>query len=81
MMVHKYPLTHRELPYTLTYRCYNACRLMSRIDGSARFHVPLHNIAGTQAAGTQLHKQLARANLGDGQFDDTHIVVAMVFDC
>jgi hypothetical protein len=81
MMVHKYALPHSELLYTLTYRYHNTGRLMSRIDGGARLHIPFHDIAGTQAAGTQLHKQFARANLGDGQFDDAHIIVAMVLDC
>ena len=65
--------------HLLSHRGYYAGGLVSRIDRSARAHVPLHHVAGTDAAGAQLHQQLARADLRHGQFDDAHIIVGVVF--
>jgi hypothetical protein len=80
MVMDEYPLPNRELLYTIAYCRNDADWLMSRIDGSAWLHVPFHHIAGAQATSTQLYKQFARANCGDRQLNDAHIVIAMILD-
>jgi hypothetical protein len=80
MMMDKYPLSWSELADAFAYCRNQAGWLMSRIDGSARLHIPFHYIAGAQTTGMQLHEQFTRANCGERQVNDTYIVIAMILD-
>jgi hypothetical protein len=51
MMVDEDALARRELLHTLANSGYDADRFMPWIDGSTRFHIPFHDVAGTYATG------------------------------
>ena len=79
-MVDKDSLPNGKLVDTLSQGNNSANRLMPRIEGSARLHIPLHHIRGTDATCLKLEQYLAWSDLWNRQINDPHIIVGIVFN-
>lgn len=78
MMRNKNSVTHFEIPDFVANFLYDSCCFMAQNNWGFGNTIPLDNIAAANAASHNLQQSLFIADLGDGHFLDSNVMVVIV---